>query len=529
MRRALFIGHAFHRKSGSSAFFLAMLRSRFAVDTAFLDPAAFAAADLPDEPCDLVVLWQLDFLAPRYIAAGYRTVVVPMYDASASLPDRHFAIMRDALFVNFSAALHLRAVRLGCRSLFARYYPDPADFEPVTDYATARGFFWRRRPDEVSLEMVDTLLGDALATLHVHNAADYGESEPIADGAIGFGECAVTETRWGETAGIYRAALGEANVYVAPRLAEGIGMGFLEAMARGMVVFANDAPTHNEYIESGYNGVLFNREMLHPVALDDLAGIGTAARRTVALGHRHFLMQASTILDALDAAAAPRQPPTATLVDFAEAGLAAFGRSTGDYAAFLADHKDAVEFYVLARLGAVRRLLAAPGRPSGTAGPAHRGRIAGALHLAFGEGNAAARLGSGWSRPEGSHTWIDGDLGTLHLAANPALAGARVTLWLDAFTVDPLRGRQSVDILFDGETAGTLVVEHTHAEGGTTAVECALPLPSGDFELAFRARETWPEPGDGRHLSLALRALSIVRTSRAAAAPPALTSQPADA
>ena len=98
MRRALFIGHAFHRKSGSSAFFLAMLRSRFAVDTAFLDPAAFAAADLPDEPCDLVVLWQLDFLAPRYIAAGYRTVVVPMYDASASLPDRHFAIMRDALF-----------------------------------------------------------------------------------------------------------------------------------------------------------------------------------------------------------------------------------------------------------------------------------------------------------------------------------------------------------------------------------------------------------------------------------------------
>ncbi len=513
MRRALFIGHAFHAKSGSSRFFVSMLRTRFAVETVFLAPDGLDPAQLPDGAFDLVVLWQLDILAPHYIAAGYRTVVAPMYDASAALPDRHFAAMRDALFVNFSAALHVRAVRLGCRSLFVRYYPDPADFAPVRDYSTARGFFWRRRPDDVSLEMVDTLLGDALSALHVHNAPDYGEAAPIADGAVGFGACTVTQSAWGESAHAYRAALEEANIYVAPRLAEGIGMGFLEAMARGMAVFANDLPTHSEYIANWYNGVLFNRERVQPVKLDRLAEIGAAARRTVERGHRHFLLQARTLLDALDAAAGPRAPRTEALMVFARAGIEAYARSPAAYAQFLDSHKDGVEFYVLGRLGAVRRLLAAP-QPH-RAGADRAGRIAGALHLAFGEGNAGAYLGTGWSTPEGSHTWIDGECATLRLPANPALAGQRVSVSIDAFTVDPLCERQTMEILIDGETAGRLPLRHSYRAGGIVTVRCPQALPHGQFEITLRAGECWPEPGGGRRLSLALRTLSIVRDARA--------------
>src|SRR6202012_2876394 len=37
---------------------------------------------------------------------------------------------------------------------------------------------------------------------------------------------------------------------------EGVGITFLEAMARGCAVVAYDAPTMNEYIESGKTGVL---------------------------------------------------------------------------------------------------------------------------------------------------------------------------------------------------------------------------------------------------------------------------------
>jgi glycosyltransferase involved in cell wall biosynthesis len=52
-------------------------------------------------------------------------------------------------------------------------------------------------------------------------------------------------------------ATASANLVVAPRNAEGVGLTFLEAMARGCCVFGYDAPTMNEYISDGNNGVLF--------------------------------------------------------------------------------------------------------------------------------------------------------------------------------------------------------------------------------------------------------------------------------
>ncbi|MEP7293134.1 MAG: glycosyltransferase, partial [Chloroflexota bacterium] len=57
----------------------------------------------------------------------------------------------------------------------------------------------------------------------------------------------------------YWKLIEPANIVIAPRLHEGAGMVFLEQMARGCAVFANDAPTMNEYIEPGVNGFLFRR------------------------------------------------------------------------------------------------------------------------------------------------------------------------------------------------------------------------------------------------------------------------------
>ena len=41
----------------------------------------------------MIVLWQMDFLAPLFLARGLRTVVIPMYDGSSQMPDLHFLIM----------------------------------------------------------------------------------------------------------------------------------------------------------------------------------------------------------------------------------------------------------------------------------------------------------------------------------------------------------------------------------------------------------------------------------------------------
>ena len=53
----------------------------------------------------------------------------------------------------------------------------------------------------------------------------------------------------------YMEHLYRCNIFIAPRLYEGIGLTFLEAMANGMVVLSPNSPTMNEYIQNNINGV----------------------------------------------------------------------------------------------------------------------------------------------------------------------------------------------------------------------------------------------------------------------------------
>jgi glycosyltransferase involved in cell wall biosynthesis len=52
--------------------------------------------------------------------------------------------------------------------------------------------------------------------------------------------------------------LAKANIFISPRKKEGIGMSFLEALAMGMCIIANNEATMNEYLKNGENGYLFN-------------------------------------------------------------------------------------------------------------------------------------------------------------------------------------------------------------------------------------------------------------------------------
>ncbi len=54
------------------------------------------------------------------------------------------------------------------------------------------------------------------------------------------------------------------DYYVAPREQEGIGMGFLEALALGVPVIAHNDQTMNLYIKDGVNGVFFDGPLTLP-------------------------------------------------------------------------------------------------------------------------------------------------------------------------------------------------------------------------------------------------------------------------
>ncbi len=115
-------------------------------------------------------------------------------------------------------------------------------------------------------------------------------------------------------------ATERANVVVAPRITEGVGLILLEAMARGCCVIAYDGPTMNEYVISGRNGILlrnprwsrvvFNRRWSRPdeyalthhrrwrrVGSLDLRELGDRARSEHAEGHREWLASLSGYRD----------------------------------------------------------------------------------------------------------------------------------------------------------------------------------------------------------------------------------------
>jgi glycosyltransferase involved in cell wall biosynthesis len=92
----------------------------------------------------------------------------------------------------------------------------------------------------------------------------------------------------------YLRLLAQFNIYLAPRRHEGIGMAYLEAMAMGMCVVAENQPTANEYILSGENGILYggNEARLYApraVAVAKMKQMGRAARDTIAQIHQTWM------------------------------------------------------------------------------------------------------------------------------------------------------------------------------------------------------------------------------------------------
>ncbi|MGW8420488.1 glycosyltransferase [Comamonas sp. HJ-2] len=269
--KILFLDHAFHKKTKSSNFFLDLIKNNFdRVDVEYVDPDQMAeiAALKKNRVHDLVILWQLDYLAPIFLAAGYRTIVVPMYDGSANMPYEHWIGMGGASFINFSRILHERVIGVGCRSLSVKYYLAPVKEDQLPKFDDLRAILWMRRPqDGITPGLIQRMVGNQLKSLHVHNAPDDGLPKAMSDYKYGISSVQMIETRWNSETNTYLDALKKCNVFFAPRMSEGIGMAMLEAFSRGLLVMAADNAVHNEYVSNWVNGILFNRDVTSNVVI----------------------------------------------------------------------------------------------------------------------------------------------------------------------------------------------------------------------------------------------------------------------
>ena len=132
----------------------------------------------------------------------------------------------------------------------------------------------------------ESLVGDSkLSWINLHQAPDL-HSAPVTDIPKSDQErYRLRFSAWSEDRSTYDEALRQAGIYFAPRLYEGIGLSFLEAMAMGKGVVAPDHPTMNEYLTHNVNGYLFNPENPRPIALTGFREMGKMARQSIERGH----------------------------------------------------------------------------------------------------------------------------------------------------------------------------------------------------------------------------------------------------
>lgn len=307
--RIAFLDLPFHERIGSSRFFREFLNTMGTVDTHYIHfKEKHILRELIEADYDLYILWQLEPFVPFFVYHQCRVALVPMYDGCQGLGKGYWQAMRGARSINFSQALTEEQVDSGLQSLTLQYFPNPNDFRVQHDFSKGHALFWQRRPEQgLTAEFADIVLGDHVETVHVHNAPDSGFADqwPVMPRQ--------TESRWSPDPDYFNRLMDQHNVFLAPRIAEGIGMAILEAMARGMFVIAADAPTANEYLTHGLNGYLFPIDFIRTPAslhfsMADAKRMGTLARETIENGYHRLRSRDDEVREFLSSIPRPKRP-----------------------------------------------------------------------------------------------------------------------------------------------------------------------------------------------------------------------------
>ena len=289
-----FCGHSHHKVTQSTVFLRELLQQEGDVaefwDTSWLSGTPMDIAPIVAGNFDCIVVFQMELLAQRLTQAALKNITFfPMYDGCHTLPDSYWQSLGDTKIVSFSSTLYEKLLRLGSHCRFARYWPDPARYAPVEHGGALAGYFWQRQQD-VTWHTLRPLLGERpFDRFTLHKALDPSFGDFISPNDEEVARHSIRITEWFASREHAAADLRQHNVYFAPRLREGIGMSFLEAMAMGFLVVGPDHPTMNEYIFSGVNGLLYDPLQPHALEFSAHAELGRRARLSVVQGREKWL------------------------------------------------------------------------------------------------------------------------------------------------------------------------------------------------------------------------------------------------
>ncbi len=265
----LIVDHICHKMTKSFDFLIKLLSEQFDVDVFYYEK--HGVCRIPSDQiarADWVVF--LEFLPWRFRlgVSGKKCLFVPMYDNEWSSVWQWRRIAKSRMSIlSFSSHVTNHALRYGVepsRLLDVRFAPNPEKYQDMQG-DPRKLLLWER--GDISFDTIKKCFapGDLDKILILRHPDERISYSKISDEDKRNYNVEVREVGF-LPEDEYKALMSECGLYVAPRLKEGIGMAFLEAMAMGKVVIAHNEGTMNEVIEHGKNGWLLN--MRKPMQVD---------------------------------------------------------------------------------------------------------------------------------------------------------------------------------------------------------------------------------------------------------------------
>lgn len=295
-KKIVYIGHSFHSKTKSTEFLINYLKEHFAVEV-ILD-SSWKGDPYPD----------LSFIDDSYLAVIFfqqvptvdtlnnikndNLIFFPMFDSYSNLDPSYWKGLSKLKFVNFSKTLHDKLIKWNLDSMYIQYFPDVNEFIPGKENEI---FFWQRISN-LNFSVLKKLLGKIKFKIHIHKAVDPGhdfympENEDVEYYNITFSD-------WFEKKTDFLELIKSKSIYFAPRLTEGIGQSFLEAMCMGKAVVAPDKPTMNEYITNNYNGYLYDFNNPQKINFNDVKKVQENAYKYMKEGNVSWNKEKIRIVD----------------------------------------------------------------------------------------------------------------------------------------------------------------------------------------------------------------------------------------
>ena len=302
MKKLLFLGNEYHRKTGSAQFLIKILESHYSVKLCYVclfeESPWRILFDFEDEQFDVIVCWQV--MPPiaelkKYIV--YQNgVLFPMLDGCPShkKPEKWYPY-RNFQIVSFSSTLQKNLISIGFHPLYVQYFPPPKKINTLGEPDSL--FFWNRR-EQININTVFEIIKNSrIRNVHIHKALDPNQSFIYPNSNTEF---LIKYSDWYEDKSDMMEEIESAAYYMAPREKEGIGMSFLEAMAMGRCVVAPNSPTMNEYIMHGYNGYLYDLYNLKPMGFEDVEKIQLNTISFMKEGYQKWQKNIPLIIDWLE-------------------------------------------------------------------------------------------------------------------------------------------------------------------------------------------------------------------------------------